>query len=89
MVREHIRYTGRVQGVGFRATARDVARAFAVTGWVRNEPDGSVALEVQGPPDEIAAFRARLRAVMGQNIATEDATHIDPRADDSGFIVAR
>lgn len=40
--------TGRVQGVFYRATARRMADQFGVTGWVRNEPDGSVRAEVQG-----------------------------------------
>ena len=42
------RATGRVQGVGFRATPRASAQRHGVTGWVRNEPDGSVAFEAQG-----------------------------------------
>jgi acylphosphatase len=37
-----------VQGVCFRAEARDVARALGVGGWVRNEPDGSVAAAFEG-----------------------------------------
>lgn len=49
-------YSGRVQGVGFRATARDVARSHPVTGWVRNEADGTVAAQVQGSPADVDAF---------------------------------
>lgn len=64
--RTAVRYTGRVQGVGFRATARHTARDFPVTGLVRNEPDGSVHLEAQGPPEHLRAFldalQHRLRA---------------------------
>ena len=41
-VRLRVRFVGRVQGVGFRWTAAMVARGLDVTGWVRNEPDGSV-----------------------------------------------
>lgn len=48
MVRLRLRYSGTVQGVGFRATARLVAGGHAVTGWVQNQVDGSVLLEVQG-----------------------------------------
>jgi len=40
---------GLVQGVSFRAAARGQAKALGVTGWVRNQPDGSVLLEAQGP----------------------------------------
>lgn len=42
------RITGRVQGVGFRNFTRTRARRLGVTGWVRNERDGSVRLEAEG-----------------------------------------
>ena len=44
---------GSVQGVGFRYRARHAADAFGVTGWVRNEADGSVAVELQGTEAQI------------------------------------
>jgi acylphosphatase len=40
---------GRVQGVFFRATCRDEALLRGVTGWARNEPDGSVRAHLEGP----------------------------------------
>jgi acylphosphatase len=43
------RITGRVQGVGFRNFTQMRARQLGVTGWVRNEKDGSVRLEAEGP----------------------------------------
>lgn len=43
------RITGRVQGVGFRNFTQMRARQLGVTGWVRNEKDGSVQLEAEGP----------------------------------------
>ena len=48
-----IHYSGRVQGVGFRYTVRSLASRTAVTGFVKNLPDGRVQLVVEGPPDEI------------------------------------
>lgn len=51
-----IRFVGQVQGVGFRWTSRKVAEELGLTGWVRNEPDGSVSMELQGPDDMIAAY---------------------------------
>lgn len=39
---------GRVQGVFFRASTRDVARKHGVTGWVRNDPDGTVTAHLEG-----------------------------------------
>lgn len=41
-------FTGYVQGVGFRYRAYHAANSLGLTGWVRNEPDGSVIMEVQG-----------------------------------------
>lgn len=47
-VRKHFVFYGRVQGVGFRYTAKYIARSLGVTGWVRNEWDGTVTMEAQG-----------------------------------------
>ena len=65
MERRGITFKGRVQGVGFRATAADSARRFDVTGWVRNQVDGSVRVEVQGEHSAVDAFLADLRAGLG------------------------
>lgn len=54
-----LRVTGRVQGVSFRMAAEREARRLGVTGWVRNEPDGSVAALVEGDDelvDEMIAW---------------------------------
>ena len=52
-VRQRFTVFGRVQGVGFRYRASYAARELGLTGWVRNEPDGSVTMEVQGLPEQI------------------------------------
>ena len=54
--RLRMRFTGEVQGVGFRWTARRVAQDLDLSGWVRNEPDGSVSMELQGPSGKLALF---------------------------------
>lgn len=51
-----VRVTGRVQGVFFRATCRDEAARLGVTGWVSNEPDGSVAGHFEGGAEAIDAL---------------------------------
>ncbi len=53
MVRAHLRIYGRVQGVFFRSTMRDVARELGVGGWVRNLPDGSVEAVVEGEREKV------------------------------------
>ncbi len=53
MVRKHYRFTGRVQGVGFRYRARHAAVGMCITGWAKNEWDGSVEMEVQGTEEAI------------------------------------
>ena len=47
-IRSHYRFTGQVQGVGFRYRARNLSSALGLTGWVKNEWDGSVTMELQG-----------------------------------------
>ncbi|MCF7729179.1 MAG: acylphosphatase [Chthoniobacterales bacterium] len=56
-----IRYEGRVQGVGFRATVLSLARGFDITGSVRNLMDGSVELIAQGDSKEIEEFLSSIR----------------------------
>ena len=51
--RRRIEFHGRVQGVGFRYQAQKYASAYGLKGWVRNEYDGSVTMEVQGLPEMI------------------------------------
>ena len=60
-VRQHFRFSGRVQGVGFRYTAQFEARSLSLSGWVKNCADGSVELEAQGDAGAIAALVKRLR----------------------------
>ncbi len=54
MIRKHILFFGRVQGVGFRFYSVNKARQLGLTGWVRNLYDGNVEMEVQGKEDKIA-----------------------------------
>jgi acylphosphatase len=54
MRRVRLTIRGQVQGVSYRANATDAARRLGVSGWVRNQPDGSVLLEAQGPADQVA-----------------------------------
>jgi len=53
IIRKEIRFTGNVQGVGFRYRAKYAAEGLGVTGWVKNEWDGSVLMEAQGTQKQI------------------------------------
>ncbi len=53
IVRRALRFTGSVQGVGFRWRAGNAANTLGVTGWVRNDFDGAVSMELQGTEEQI------------------------------------
>ena len=53
IVRRRYRFYGYVQGVGFRWRAREAANLYECTGWVHNEWDGSVSMELQGEEPQI------------------------------------
>ena len=52
-VTRRIRHNGIVQGVGFRYRAEHAANMVGATGWVRNDPDGGVSMEIQGTEEQI------------------------------------
>lgn len=85
VIRKRICFYGWVQGVGFRWRARQAADACGATGWVRNEPNGSVTMEIQGTEsqiDEVILAIERGRYIQISNM--EDKT-IPVRQDERGF----
>ena len=71
-MRRSIRFHGHVQGVGFRYQAQSAARQLGLTGWVRNEFDGSVSMEVQGQAEAIDRLVAFLDSNRWINIREMD-----------------
>jgi len=63
--RRELVYSGHVQGVGFRYTARRIAQGYNVAGFVRNLWDGRVQIAVEGHPLEIDAFLGEIETRMG------------------------
>lgn len=61
MIARRVRLTGRVQGVFFRAWAREQARMLGVSGWVRNCADGSVEAQLEGDADGVEELIEALR----------------------------
>lgn len=84
--RMRIRAYGRVQGIFFRAAARDVADTLGLQGFARNEPDGSVTLEVQGKPADLARFVAWCRSgPPGTHVERLETESTDQLAPFEGF----
>ena len=52
-IRKYLKIRGFVQGVGFRYRAEHAANMIGATGWVRNDPDGAVSMEIQGTEEQI------------------------------------
>ena len=83
-------YSGHVQGVGFRYTAKSVAAGFEVSGIVRNLPDGRVELVVEGVREELEAFRAAIRdAGLKSFIRNETETWGTAQNEFRGFEIVR
>ena len=68
-------YEGRVQGVGFRYSVRQIAKGFSVTGWVRNLDDGRVELQVAGEDDEVRAFLDGIRESDLRGLIKNESQH--------------
>lgn len=60
MIRRALQVCGSVQGVGFRWRAKYTAGVLGLTGWAENQPDGTVAMEVQGEWAAVEEFCARM-----------------------------
>jgi acylphosphatase len=84
-VRRTTLFSGQVQGVGFRFTARDVARQFDITGYVRNLPDGRVELVIEGAPAELERFVAEVEQAMAGCIRDRRTTESPATGEFSGF----
>ncbi len=77
MKQVRIQVTGKVQGVWFRVHTRDQAKALGLTGWVKNEPNGSVSIVACGPDSQIQlliewAHRGAPLSRVDQVIATDE-----------------
>jgi acylphosphatase len=71
--RVRVLYRGTVQGVGFRWRAADAARGIAVTGYVKNLPDGRVELVAEGVREDVERLLDTVRSRMASLIEGEDA----------------
>ena len=87
MKRYRLRFFGSVQGVGFRYTARHAANMYRLTGYVKNEYDGSVTCEVQGDAEAIDEFIRTVNQGRFIDISNIDRTAMQVIEDESSFEV--
>lgn len=84
--RLHVVFKGRVQGVGFRYTVHGAAGKYALTGWVRNCPDGhSVESELQGNSDQLASAVHEIQEYFKDNIRDTQVQDIPLVMNEAGF----
>ena len=75
--RRTVHFGGRVQGVGFRYTTRNIALGYDVQGYVRNLPDGRVELVMEGPDSEMDKVVAEVQRRMNGYIRSLES-HVSP-----------
>ncbi|GAB4073628.1 acylphosphatase [Barrientosiimonas marina] len=80
----HAIVTGQVQGVGFRYTAQQHAEQYNLKGWVQNQPDGSVELEVEGEDSQVESFLQKLRKGFSPSIHVHDI-EVTTQQKEQGF----
>ena len=87
IVRRRLRFRGTVQGVGFRWRARHAASLAGASGWIRNNQDGSVSLELQGTEAQIEETLRLLRQSRYLRIDSVETRELPLRPDERGFSV--
>ena len=79
---------GRVQGVGFRYSTKNLAKGFDVLGWVKNLPDGRVELQIQGDEEELDEFIQDLHdSPLGHHIQEQEERTVPLLDDVQGFSI--
>ncbi|MCB1208156.1 MAG: acylphosphatase [Verrucomicrobiales bacterium] len=91
MTARHLFYTGRVQGVGFRFSTKQIASGFDIAGWVKNLPDGRVELWAQSADaDELEAFLEDIQnSTLGSLIKETQTVAVPADARVIGFSIIR
>jgi acylphosphatase len=83
-------YSGRVQGVGFRYTAKSAAAGFEISGLVRNLPDCRVVIIAEGGREELEAFRDAIRSAgLAGFIRDESVEWGNAKNEFHGFEIVR
>jgi acylphosphatase len=84
MTAKHVIFIGRVQGVGFRFTAHRIAQRCQITGFVRNQPDGTVEMHAQGPARDVDDCIKNIKDYFGDYVRETRIQEIptDPKYKD-------
>ncbi len=85
--RRQMTYSGNVQGVGFRYTARSIARGYKVSGFVQNLTDGRVELVAEGAADELDRFFGDLAEQMAGHIRSVDCERQPALGEFAEFVI--
>ncbi len=91
MIARRVIFEGRVQGVGFRYTTKDIAKGFDVCGTVKNLPEGTVEMEVMGEREEVEAFLKEIaeESALAHHIKGMHVKNIPPLEGVKGFTIER
>lgn len=87
IIRQRITFYGWVQGVGFRYRAYHAAEMFGATGWVKNNYDGSVLMEIQGTQHQIDQVIIAIERGTYVNIENMECRTLPIVEDETGFRV--
>lgn len=86
LVRKHLIFEGLVQGVGFRWRARQAAASVGATGWVRNDWNGTVSMELQGSEAQIDRVLQSLEQGRFIRIENLQVRSIPPEPEERAFV---
>lgn len=85
MIRRRMVFYGQVQGVGFRYRAVSAAEAYGCTGWVRNDWNGTVTMEIQGPAEAIDRVVLAIERGRFIRISNMECEQIPTDSDERSF----
>ncbi|MBU4346152.1 MAG: acylphosphatase [Candidatus Omnitrophica bacterium] len=81
----HVYYSGRVQGVGFRFTAENIANDLGIAGWVKNLSDGRVEVLAEGQEEALKDFLKSLNQYFSRYIHDVDVEWQEAKGEFKGF----
>jgi len=91
MLSKRVIYEGRVQGVGFRYCAKQLALGYDIIGCVKNLADGTVELLIEGEDDEVLYFLKELKedSAISHHIKIDYVSDIPPLKNNKGFVISK